>query len=201
MLGLLERIAGVGFLDDLSEFLSAIDGLSQGFQDRATRVEEVLLGDGTGFVLISTGNQGSSESTLEFMSELDEFRVPLIAVILNRMHPWPLAYSPGDLLERCRGDALERDEDRLMTAFRAQATPTTPAPNFHRVSESVLEIAAVCETEKRTVDRLIAGLKSSHLECLTLPELPGELDRIEGLLEIGSILRGDSPPSPVEGST
>ena len=88
-----------------------------------------------------------------------------------------------------------------MTAFKAQTTSTTASPNFHRVSESVLEIATVCETEKRTVDRLIAGLKSSHLECLTLPELPGELDRIEGLLEIGSILRGDSTLSPVEEST
>ena len=75
MLGLLERIAGVGFLDDLSEFLSAIDGLSQGFRDRASRVESIRLSDETGFVLISSGNPGSGESAREFLSELERFRV------------------------------------------------------------------------------------------------------------------------------
>lgn len=192
MLGLLERIAGVGFLDDLSEFLSAIDGLSQGFRDRATQVENVLLSDDTGFILISTGNEGSNTSTLEFMSELEKFRVPLIAVIANRMRPWPLASSPAELLQRCTGDTLERDQDRLAAAHAARAGPEQASPDFSRVSRAVLEYAQVCETEKRTVDALVAKLARSQLRCLHVPELASDIDPIDGLLEIGSILRATS---------
>ena len=201
MLGLLERIAGVGFLEDLSEFLSAIDGLSQGFRDRATRIEDVLLGDDTGFILISAGNEGSSKSTLEFMSELDQFRVPLIAVIANRMRPWPLESSPAELLRSCTGDALKRDEERLSIALAERAGPGGASPDFHRVTRAVLEYAQVCDTEKRTVDTLVANLARTRLRCLTVPELPGDIDRIEGLLEIGSILRVDSGGPKEENSS
>jgi anion-transporting ArsA/GET3 family ATPase len=201
MLSLLERIAGIGFLDDLSEFLSAIDGLSQGFRDRATRVEDVLLGDDTGFVLISAGNEGSNTSTLEFMSELDEFRVPLIAVIANRVRPWPLESSPAELLRSCTEEALKRDETRLSAAFAAAATPDAASPDFHRVSRAVLEYATVCDTENRTVESLKASLSRTRLHCLTVPELAGDIDRIDGLLEIGSILRTQSRRAGEEASS
>jgi len=204
MLGLLERIAGVGFLDDLTDFLSAIDGLSEGFRDRATRVEEVLLGKDTGFVLISAVNQGSSESTLEFMSELDQFRVPLIAVIANRLRPWPLEASPAELLRSCTEEALKRDEARLSVAYSAQTrverTESDGAtPDFHRTTRAILEYAQVCDTEKRSVDTLEANLTRTGLRCHSVPELAGELDQIDGLIEIGSILRMDSE-GPREGS-
>lgn len=188
MLGLLERIAGVGFLDDLSEFLSAIDGLSQGFRDRATRVEQVLLGDDTGFVLISSANRGSNTSTLEFMEELGEFQVPLIAVIVNRLRPWPMESSPSALLRNCTGEALLRDEARLSSALANRASPALDA---HRMSQTIIEYAEICEAEQRTVDSLAAHVARIHLRCLTIPELPGDIDRIDGLLEIGSVLLAD----------
>ena len=72
MFGLLERIAGIGFLDDLTEFLTAIDGLSEGFRERATRVEEVLLGADTSFILVCGIQAGTEPGTLEFLDELDE---------------------------------------------------------------------------------------------------------------------------------
>jgi anion-transporting ArsA/GET3 family ATPase len=202
MLSLLERIAGVGFLDDLSEFLSAIDGLSQGFRDRATRVENVLLGKDTGFILISAGNEGSSKSTLEFMAELDQFRVPLIAVIANRMRPWPLEISPAELLQRCTDESLKRDEERLSTAFLDQSgakrtEQDAASHDFHGVSRAILEYARVCATEQQTLDTLTANLARTRLRCLSVPELAGDIDRIDGLLEIGSILRvgSDRPAS------
>jgi anion-transporting ArsA/GET3 family ATPase len=192
MLGLVERIAGVGFLDDLSEFLSAIDGLSKGFQDRASRVEEVLLGDGTGFVLISSAKDGSNKSTLDFIAELDAFRVPLIALIVNRMHPWPLDSTPRDLLDRCDPEALARDCERLVAAHAANHRLADTPPDFDNASESVLEIARICENERQSVETLTTGSSTSHLQCWTIPELPGDIDQIDGLLAIGSILRGET---------
>lgn len=192
MLGFLERIAGVGFLDDLSEFLSAIDGLSQGFRERATRVESLLLGNETAFLLISSGSEGSSRSTLDFMSRLDEFRVPLVAVIANRIRPWPLEFGPGELLDRCTESALKRDQERLSKAYSERTQPQQSSPDFHRATRAILEYAQVCDNERRTVDTLTAHAARSRLRCHTIPELPGHIDRIDGLLEIGSILRASS---------
>jgi anion-transporting ArsA/GET3 family ATPase len=198
MLGLLERIAGVGFLDDLSEFLSAIDGLSQGFRDRATRVEQVLLGNDTGFVLISSANQGSNASTLEFMEELGEFQVPLIAVIVNRLRPWPMESSPAELLRNCTGEALQRDEARLASALANRANPALDA---HRMSQAIIEYAEICEAEQQTVDSLAAHVAQYRLCCLTIPELPGDIDRIDGLLEIGSVLQTNAKGREEGGSS
>jgi hypothetical protein len=67
------------------------------------------------------------------------------------------------------------------------------------MSRAILEYAQVCETEKRAVDTLIANLTRTGLRCHSVPELTGELDQIDGLIEIGSILRTDSE-GPREGN-
>ncbi len=43
VLHVLERITGIGFLEDLSEFLVAFDAMAVGFRDRAHRVRSLLL--------------------------------------------------------------------------------------------------------------------------------------------------------------
>ena len=201
MLGLLERIAGVGFLDDLTEFLRAIDGLSSGFRERATRVEQVLLGEETGFILISSASAGSKASTLEFMAELEKFDVPMVAVVVNRLLPWPLDTSPDQFREGCTKDALGRDEARLAEAFAKLPEKSADSEDSRfdprDVSDAILAYAEVCSGEKKSVDALTAIAAASGLRCHTIPELSGEIDRIEGLLEIGSILRdkGARPPA------
>ena len=44
MLKLIERVSGLGFLEDISEFLLAFEGMSEGFRERARSVERALLG-------------------------------------------------------------------------------------------------------------------------------------------------------------
>ncbi len=69
ILSLIERIAGGGFLDDLSEFMKAIDGLSLAFDERSSWVEEFLLGP-KDFCFVECGkrfayrNEGPSPATI-----------------------------------------------------------------------------------------------------------------------------------------
>ncbi len=44
VLQIMERLSGIGFLQDISEFLLAFEGMSEGFRERATRVRALLLG-------------------------------------------------------------------------------------------------------------------------------------------------------------
>ena len=51
VLQLLERVSGFAFLEEISEFLLAFEGMSEGFRERARRVRALLLGAESAFVL------------------------------------------------------------------------------------------------------------------------------------------------------
>ena len=202
MIGLLDRIAGAGFLDDLTEFLSAIDGLSEGFQERATRVESVLLGKDTGFVLVSSTTSGSDPGTFEFLTELDGLGARLAAVVVNRVRPWPLAESARSWRAGVSEAQLARDEETLRSAFSALPSPDlarTPAPEIAaRQAKDLIaalrETAQACANADETLEILGAQAADRQIPCRAIPELADDVDRFEGLLEIGAHLAG-APPS------
>ena len=125
IMGVVERIAGVGFLDDISEFLSAIDGLTEGFRDGTSRVEEILLGESTAFVLIGGGRAAFEPGALEFLEALEDLDVRLRAVILNRIGPWPLEESAKAWLNRAEDGPLDADAAQLLHALEQ---PTKQSP-------------------------------------------------------------------------
>lgn len=198
MFNLLDRIAGVGFLDDLTEFLSAIDGLSEGFRERATRVEGVLLGEHTGFVLVCSAASGSESGSLEFLSELDDLGVHLAAVIVNRVRPWPLDETAGNWRKRTEADGLLRDRETLRAAFEATASRDSgngnPETGAERLASDLIaalqETAQTCEDAERTIEALSAHASRRRVGCHAVPELADDVDRLEGLFEIGSVLCG-----------
>jgi anion-transporting ArsA/GET3 family ATPase len=186
VLGVLERIAGVGFLDDLSEFLMAIDDLSQGFRERASKVESLLLGSETGFLLITGPESRGVRSGLDFLAELDRFQVPLVAVVANRLRPWPLAIEPAELLGGDRDDALARDEARI-----AGALGESPECSAAALVETFREHARVCAGQRRATAALAEVARGRGVDWVPVAELAGDVDRIDGLAAIGAMLADD----------
>ncbi len=184
MFGLLERIAGGGFLEDLREFFTAIDGLAEGFRERAQRVEDVLISDATGFVLICGAQAGSNASTIEFLDELEAFRVRLVGIVVNRMRPWEGSISPQALLDRCDDAALAHDRKVLNRALVDAGSTVEAAPLIDRV----LSYAQVCAAEEEKYRGLVDRAARHRVPCLPVPELPRDIEHIEGLFEIGERL-------------
>lgn len=187
-LGLLERIAGVGFLEDLTELLRALDGLAGDLSSRARRIEEVLFGADARFVLIGRALAGSERTTGEFMTGIGEMGAPLGALVVNRLQPWPLGEDPALLLERCRGEALARDVDRLAASLaEAAAESTSPASadsaqaTAGDVVDAVLEHARACALERRRVHALEQAAAARGVDCLRITERSEPLDRLDGL--------------------
>lgn len=208
-LGLLERIAGVGFLEDLTELLRALDGLADDLSSRARRIEEVLFGADTRFVLICRALAGSERTTGEFMTGIGDMGAPLGAVVVNRLQPWPLAEDPAELLSRCRGEALERDVERLAASLAAagktagaddDAAPSArqassaadPSEAARNVTDAVLEHARACALEQRRFRALEQAAASRGIDCLRITERSEPLDRLEGLEAIAQQLTGTS---------
>ncbi len=122
VLQLLERVSGLGFLEDVSEFLLAFEGMSDGFRERAHQVRALLLGSTSGFLLVTAPGRESMRQTTQFLDRLDGYGVPLIGVLVNRMRLWP----EGDLPPEGAAPS-EADLAKLAGALGASEGPAYPA--------------------------------------------------------------------------
>ncbi|MBK7950382.1 MAG: ArsA family ATPase [Deltaproteobacteria bacterium] len=220
-LGLLERIAGIGFLEDLSDLLRALDGLAEGLASRARRVEAVLFGEETKFVLVCRALAGSERSTGDFMAGIALLGAPLAAVVVNRMHPWPLDEEPDRLLERAQGEDLAADLRTLAAALgpggprstggacaadpgRGASAPTGAGlpigpdcdvqaeADARLIAEATLEDARICALERRRLHALAAAAEARGVGCIRITECSEPLDRLDGLLDIARQLTDES---------
>ena len=183
MLGLIERIGGSGFLDDLSEFLSAVSGIADGFLDRALRVEKILLGESTRFILIGGARSGTEPGTLEFLDELETLDAKLAAIVLNRVPPWPLAESAEAWLTRADGQGMRDDVRRLEEIFGA-ADADKSRDQAEAISRILRESAIARSDANQSRSLLAARAASSAIECHLLDERPVGIDRLPSLFSL-----------------
>jgi len=181
VLALIDRVAGGGFLDDISEFMQAIDGLSLGLGERSHRVEEFLLGPDASFILVCGGHARANASALDFLSELDAFRVPLVSVIANRLRPWPLDRPPRPEDYSLANPLVESDMKKL-----------DDASGVGKFGEAVVlhltEHAEVCASENRALEQIETTARAGRIQFLRILELAGDIDRLERLAQIGQML-------------
>jgi anion-transporting ArsA/GET3 family ATPase len=189
-LGLLERIAGLGFLEDLTELLRALDGLSSDLSDRARRIQAVLFGDETRFVLVCRALAGSERSTQEIVASFGGLGAQLVSLIVNRMQPWSVRVSPADLLERCQGEALAADLRILSDALEPDPSAKAAVHPEREIAAAILEHARTCLLEERRFAALADAARASGIGCARVAEQSAPLDRLEGLLELASQLTG-----------
>lgn len=85
----LQRLTGMNLLQDLSDFATNFEHLADGFRTRAQEVEAALRSPSTSFLLVTTPEPDTIESTIEFHRELERERFPVAGVIANRVHRFP----------------------------------------------------------------------------------------------------------------
>lgn len=127
----LERVTGLAFLEDLSEFLLAFEGMSGGFRQRARAVQQLLFGPDCAFVLASGPGELAAAQARDFLARLEERGAHPQGVVLNRLRTLP---GPGGLAgaaeaARRAGAAGSADSARaaLRDAFAARFGAVFPA--------------------------------------------------------------------------
>jgi anion-transporting ArsA/GET3 family ATPase len=118
----LERVSGFSFLEDLSEFLLAIEGMSEGFRARAGRVRGLLFGPQTAFVLAAGPAAPSVTHATQFLERLTSSGAQVRGLVLNRLHVWPEGEP-----EEPEGADRERAHRVLADALAAGADAGFPA--------------------------------------------------------------------------
>jgi hypothetical protein len=179
-LQLMERVSGIGFLEDVSEFLLAFEGMSAGFRERAEQVRGLLLGPEACFVLVAGPGRESVRQALGFRERLEGFGVRLAGTLVNRMHRWPEAGPP-------RLDGADADLPRLAEALSAASGPGLAADAAARAAlEAARGYAAIVERDARATVALKEAMRDEGGYFREIPELPGDVHDLPGLASIAS---------------
>src|SRR4051794_9271972 len=126
----LTRILGAQALKDLSLFVASLETMFGGFRERADQTYQLLKEPGTAFVVVAVPERDALREAAYFVERLAEERMPLAALVLNRVHT---SAAPTLSVDRSRVAAEVLDEageselasavlrihaDRLATADR-----------------------------------------------------------------------------------
>jgi anion-transporting ArsA/GET3 family ATPase len=91
MTGALATVLGAQVLRDAQTFITAFDTMFGGFRERAESTYRLLQAPGTSFLVIAAPEPDALREASYFVERLDEERMPLAGLILNRVHRSPAA--------------------------------------------------------------------------------------------------------------
>lgn len=186
VLRMIERVSGFGFLEDISEFLLAFEGMSEGFRERARQVQARLVGPDCAFVLAASPAAQSTLHALGMLERLAAARVPLAGVIVNRVHLWP---APGPTPERVPDPGCDDAAIRALAA--ALADTNFDADAAARAALASAEgYAAWVRADGESTARLEARVAQSGGFVRRVPELTGDVHDLEGLAHVAAALFG-----------
>jgi anion-transporting ArsA/GET3 family ATPase len=94
LLKALQRWTGFDLLQDLADFVSSFEHMIEGFSLRAEEVNRMLHAATTAFVLVTTPEPHTVETTIEFHRELTSAGFPVAGIIANRVLAFPRLSDP-----------------------------------------------------------------------------------------------------------
>jgi anion-transporting ArsA/GET3 family ATPase len=86
-LRVVRHIVGAEVLDDTVEFFRNLEGMYDGFKERARAVAALLRSDSTSFVVVTSPSEEAVAEATFFAGRLNEAHLPFGALIVNRVHP------------------------------------------------------------------------------------------------------------------
>jgi anion-transporting ArsA/GET3 family ATPase len=165
-LGLADRFLGLQFLQDLSEFFLAFEGMYDGFKERAGRVRQLLRDPQSGFVVVASPSRLALDQAVYFHRRLLESDLPFVGFVANRVHAAP-----------------EAGNDRR-SAARVDA----------ELAEALVEVHRDQVRLARHDARALARLEADTGEpVLSVPELEADVHDLRGLLEVAEAMLGATP--------
>jgi anion-transporting ArsA/GET3 family ATPase len=189
VLQVMERVSGLSFLEDVSEFLLAFEGMSEGFRERAREVRALLLGEQSSFVLVGGPGSESVRQAERFLDRLEGYGVPLAGVVVNRVRCEP----PGGLGALDGGaDPPPQDVAALARGLAAGAAPDFPAEAAARAAIAAAKgYAALVRRDARATQPLQRRALERSCFFGRIPEYADDIHDLSGLARIARALLED----------
>ena len=173
-----DRVLGTQFLQDIAEFFILFQTMYDGFIERAQAVSRLLHDRRTTFLVVSTLEASPLNEAEFFIDALNERKLHLGAVVLNRV-------LPDYLLEEAATGVAERIAESAPKLAETLGPEVGEASSVERVlveiSESFLnfQVVAQREAEQR------AELAVSPEVIATVPFFETDITDLSGLLRLG----------------
>ena len=160
----ISKVVGSDVVNDAVGFFEAFEGMEQGFRDRAQEVLALLGDPVTSWVLITTPRPAAVAEALYFAKQLEESKIDVDALVVNRMYP---AFS-----------AVTVDPE------------FTPGPELATLLGNLKDLSRVAGGEEASVARLTASVAAP---VVRVPYLDTDVHDLDGLAEVGRALFTSGP--------
>ena len=173
-----DRILGSKFLEDIAEFFLLFQTMYKGFVTRAEAVARTLADRRTTFVVVTTLESAPVREAEFFVEALDERRLHLGAVVLNKVLPtWFL-----DDGTTAAAKAVCADADQLGKLLPDTLGPSEQVARVLReVGESFLNFQVVAKREAE----MRAELSAAPEVVASVPYFDHDITDLAGLLQLG----------------
>ena len=179
-LRLADRLLGAEVLAEVSDFVRQLQLLYDGIQGRARSVYRLLRSPQTGFVVVTTLEQGPFSEAEFFCTKLREFKMPLRAMVVNRVLP-DVFRDPGGVAA-----ASSLVEDPKVAAWLSNELRVRVSADTARfVGRTFLTRATLAQREVRQLARL--G-RIGDVPIVRIPLFSEEVSELEGLVRIAKAL-------------
>ncbi|MCB1031184.1 MAG: ArsA family ATPase [Acidimicrobiales bacterium] len=172
-----DRILGSQFLEDIAEFFTLFQSMAPGFVERADAVSRTLGDKRTTFLVVSTLEAAPLDEAEFFIGALEERKLHLGALILNKVLPSYLRRTASTPVAK----KLISDPGSVSPALADLAEPADVERVLSTIGESFLnyQVVAKREAEQR------AGLASSPEVVAAVPYFDADIHNLGGLLALG----------------
>ena len=171
-IGALTKLLGGQVLRDAQTFITAFDTMFGGFRERADATYRLLQAPGTSFLVVAAPEPDALREASYFVERLDEERMPLAGLVLNRVHS-----SPGTTLSAAR-------------SLAAAETLDTMEANGYSVTAAALRLHAESMNLSDREQRVAGAFTSAHpaVPVAEVAALPVDVHDLAGLRRIGESL-------------
>ncbi|GAA1092844.1 ArsA family ATPase [Tsukamurella spumae] len=170
-LKLVSTIVGSQMLSDASGFVSQMDTLIGGFQERADRTYAMLAQPSTRFVVVASPEEDTLREATYFVERLAGESMPLAGLIVNRTHPG-LAALPVEAARAASG--------RLGPDGAARTAEAVLRVHAWRAEIAAREVHVLGEFVRRCPTVPVVGVPSLPFEVANLEALQAVAEQIVG---------------------
>ena len=175
------KILGAQVLKDVQTFVSALETVFGDFRERADQTYKLLQTPGTAFLVVAAPEHDALREASYFVERLDDERMPLAGLVLNRVHTTGAA-DLSDARSIAAAEALEETKSHPLVAS---------ALRLHAERMQVAEREA----------RLRGQFTSAHpsVPVVEVPAQPQDVHDLDGLRRIGGELADLTRPTDLTG--
>jgi anion-transporting ArsA/GET3 family ATPase len=159
----MQRATGIDLLKDLGDFFSSFGGMTEGFRERAERVNRLLSDHRSAFVLVTSPRRDSIEEARFFRRRLAENDFPFAGAVANRVHVGAANGAADGELQKLVGAELAR-----------------------KVTDAAQAEAGLAERDRQNLDDLRRRLGRKPM--IEVPLLAGDIHDLDGLQRMGEHL-------------